>query len=50
LEWEHGQNVGGIRVGWDVSEEVGRVWKYVIFIALSSKFADKALFMLVIIP
>jgi hypothetical protein len=29
---EHGGNVRGVGVGWDVSEEVGRVWKYVIFI------------------
>jgi hypothetical protein len=30
---ERGRNVRGVRVGWDVSEEVGRVWKYAIFIA-----------------
>jgi hypothetical protein len=30
---EHGRNVGGVGVGWDVSEEVGRVRKYAIFIA-----------------
>jgi hypothetical protein len=29
---EHGGNVGGVGVGWDVSEEVGRVQKYAIFI------------------
>jgi hypothetical protein len=29
---EHGGNVRGVRVGWDVSEEVGRVQKYAIFI------------------
>jgi hypothetical protein len=36
LEQECGGNVGGVRVGWDVSEEVGRVWKYAIFIAWGS--------------
>jgi hypothetical protein len=30
---ERGGNVGGVGVGWDVSEEVGRVRKYEIFIA-----------------
>jgi hypothetical protein len=30
---EHGRTVGGVGVGWDVSEEVGRVRKYAIFIA-----------------
>jgi hypothetical protein len=30
---EHGRNVGGVGVGWDVTEEVGRVQKYAIFIA-----------------
>jgi hypothetical protein len=32
---EHGGNVGGVGVGWDVSEGVGRVWKYAIFIAIT---------------
>jgi hypothetical protein len=31
---ERGRNVGGVGVGWDVSEEVGRVQKYVIFITI----------------
>jgi hypothetical protein len=33
---EHGSNVGGVGVGWDVSEEVGRVQKYAIFITVVS--------------
>jgi hypothetical protein len=31
---ECGRTVGGVRVGWDVSEEVGRVQKYAIFITV----------------
>jgi hypothetical protein len=33
-EQEHGRNVGGVGVGWDVSEEVGGVRKCAIFIAV----------------
>jgi hypothetical protein len=36
---ERGRNVRGVGVGWDVTEEVGRVRKYAIFIATRSLIA-----------
>jgi hypothetical protein len=33
LEWEHSGDIRGVGAGQEVSEGLGRAWKYVIFIA-----------------